>query len=121
ARLVERANGDDTRDAVHAHAGDAVGDEIPGAGLDDETERIDRPLYDAHPLAVTDADAAAAPDRGRERGQVRDAVLSAEPATRVEVEEPLRPRRPLLELGRERGHDRSEERRVGNGRAARPA
>ena len=34
---------------------------------------------------------------------MRDAVLGAEPATRVEVEEPLRPRRPLLEFGRERG------------------
>ena len=34
---------------------------------------------------------------------MRNAVLRPEPAARVEVEEPLRARGPLLELGRERG------------------
>ena len=77
--------------------------EIPGSGLEDEPEGVDRALDDAVALAVANPHPAAAPDGGRQLGQMGNAVLGAKPAARVQVEEALRPRRPLLELGRERG------------------
>ncbi len=80
-----------------------MGHEVPGARLEDEPERVDRSADDARPLSIADVHAAAAPDGGRERGQVRHPVLGPEPAARVEVEEPLRAGGPLLELRRQRG------------------
>src|SRR5579862_7558241 len=103
AALLKRANGDDAGHAVHAHPRGAAGDEVPGARLEDEPERVDRALHDAVALAVADARAAAAPDRGGESGEVRDAVLGAEPAAGVEVEHALGAGGALLELGRKRG------------------
>src|SRR5690348_17840358 len=102
ARLLEGAYGGDARDAVHPHPGHPVRDEIPSSCLEHEPERVDRALDDAVALAVADPHPAAAPDGGCQLRQVGNAVLGAEPAARVQVEESLRPRGPLLELGRER-------------------
>ena len=46
-RVGERPHGRDAGDAVDAHAGGAARDEVPGAALQHEPERVDRPLHDA--------------------------------------------------------------------------
>src|ERR1700730_3199839 len=50
----QRVDRDDARDAVDAHAGRPPGDQIPGAALEDETERIDGALDDVAALPVAD-------------------------------------------------------------------
>src|SRR5260370_27254643 len=99
--VLQRAHRLDARDAVDAHAGAAVRDQVPGAALEHEPERVDRTLDHARALAVADAGPAASPDDSRQRGQVRHAVLRPEPAPRVEAEEPPSPAGPLRPPARE--------------------
>src|SRR5207253_6453388 len=93
----------DARDAVDAHSGAAVRDEVPRARLEHEPERLDRALYDAAPLAVADAQAPPLPEACCDGRQVWDLVLAPEPAARVEVEQPRRPLGALLQLAGQRG------------------
>ena len=77
-------------------------DEIPGAALQHEPERVDRALDDSAALPIPDPRPVPLPDGGRELRQMRHGVLRAKPAARVEMEEPRRARRPLLQLLRKR-------------------
>src|SRR5213076_643632 len=86
--LVERAHRRHPGDAVDAHPGPAVRDQIPRASLEHQAQWVDRALHGPRPLAVAHADPAAAPDGRGESGQMRHAVPGAEPAAGVEVEQP---------------------------------
>ena len=78
-------------------------DEIPGARLQDEAERIERAAHDLRPLAVARSDTPASPDGRGERREVRRLVLAPEPAAGVQVEQASRPLCALLELRWQRG------------------
>ena len=73
-------------------------DEIPGAAFQDQPERIDRPLHEPPAFPVPQPHAAASPHGRRECREVRNLVLRAKPASRVEVEEARGSARALLEL-----------------------
>jgi len=80
-------------------------DEVPGAALEHEPERIEGALHDPASLPVARAEASALPGRGCDRRQVRDGVLGPEPAAGVQMEVPLRAARPLLQIRGQRGQD----------------
>ena len=87
ARLRALPGGDDPRDAVDAFLAAAPREQVPDAGLEDEAERVEAAGDDVAPLAVADVHALAPPQRARDHRQVGRAILLAEPAARVDVEE----------------------------------
>src|SRR5207253_8218985 len=88
--VLAHTRGYEPRHAVHTHPGTPAGNEIPRAGLEHEAEGVERAPDRLRPFAVPGRETAAAPDPRSERRQVRGLVLAAEPAARVEVEEPHR-------------------------------
>ena len=114
ARLGALAGGDDPRYPVDTLLPAALREQVPDTGLEDEAERVEAARDDGRALAVADVEPVAAPERSRDHRQVRDAVLLAKPAARVDVEEPRGPAGPLLQL---RGQ-RREELQPGRGQLA---
>src|SRR5262249_5467203 len=94
------AHGYEARDAIDAHARASPRDEVPGARLEDEPERIERSTHDLRAFAIASGDAAPPPDRRRERREMRRLVGAAKPALRIEMEETRRALCALLQLGR---------------------
>jgi hypothetical protein len=105
ALLGELAGGDDSRDAVHALLAAPPREQVPDAGLEDEAERVQAARHDGRALAVAHVDAPSAPESAGDHRQVRHAVLLAEPAAHVDVEELRRAARALLELLRQGGEE----------------
>src|SRR5438067_2061195 len=86
AALLQRPHSGDPRDAVDAHADRPPRDEVPGTALQDEPERIDRPLDGPRPLPVAKPHAPAMPNRLGDRREVLDAAAGAGPTPGAEVE-----------------------------------
>src|SRR3954468_16169277 len=101
--FVAGPHGDEARGAIDAHARRAVRDEVPGAALEDEPERIERAPDNSRALSVPGGEPALAPRRSGDGRQMRHRVLAAEPAARVEMEVALGPAGALLQLGRKSG------------------
>src|SRR5262245_43096315 len=99
ARFGALPRGDDPRYAVYALLSPATGEQIPDTGFEDEPEGVEAPRDDGRALPVADLEPSAAPQRPRDHRQVRNAVLLAEPAARVDVEQPRGPPGPLLKVG----------------------
>src|SRR5262249_31777998 len=102
SRLSALARGDDPRDAVDTLLAPALREQIPDTGFEDEPEGVETPRDDGRALPVADLEPTAAPQRPCDHRQVRDAVLLAEPAARVDVEQSRGPPGPLLQVGRQR-------------------
>ena len=110
-------SGGDPRHAVDPLLPTPLRKQIPDACLEDEAERVEAARHHRRALAVAHVEAAAAPERARDHRQVRDSVLFAKPATRVDVEEPRRSAGAVLQL---RGQRRQELQPCGGQLAAEP-
>ena len=95
----------DPRHAVDAFLAATLREQVPDAGLEHEAERVEPARDDVGALAVAHVDAASAPQRPGEHRQMRDAVLLAEPAACIDVEELRGPAGPVLQLRGQRGEE----------------
>src|SRR5262245_29716889 len=101
ARLGALPRRDDPRYAVDPLLAPALREQIPDPGFEDEPEGVEAPRDDRRALLVTDLEPTAAPKCPCDHGQVRDSVLLAEPAARVDVEQSRGPPGALLQVGRQ--------------------
>src|SRR5262249_16262699 len=98
-RLVrQRRDPHDPRDAVRAQLVVVRGDEVPGARLQDEAQRVQRAGDDVVTAVVVDLQAATIPDAFADRRQVGDGLAGAEPAGGVQVEALEEPGRASAQL-----------------------
>src|SRR5690606_27552139 len=135
---VGGGGGEDAADPVGADVPVALGDEIPGARFEDQTERVEFAPHLAVGAPVAHREGAIVPERVGDRGHGGGVLGAAEPAGRVHVDAVgdaggaaahlRRQRGQHLELGggqhraeaqvgggaRQAGQQTSEERRVGD-------
>ena len=97
--------GHDPRHAVDALLAAALREQVPDAGLEDEAERVEPARDDGGALAVAHVEAAPPPERPGDHRQMRDAVLLAEPAARIDVEELRGTAGAVLQLRGQRGEE----------------
>src|SRR5436190_1106964 len=104
--LLGGADADHARDPVRPDLA-AVGarDDVPDAGLQDESERLDHAASGSTAAVVFDGDARRIPDGIRQLRQVWHGLAGVEPFARVKVEPLDQSRGTGAQLGRERGQD----------------